>query len=350
MSALIDSIPIPVHVFERNKQGVLVLVQTNSASVTLLGGGVCEGIGCTVAEFFPGRWGTKALEYLENAWKSPEPVNLIHRLPGLPGRRVFNSTLAAQTDAVGKPVRVVVTHQDASLFSEMRSRVVGAQTRNSEMGRTVSLAAHDLRAPMRNIRVISELLRHEFKDLGDGKVELIDMLDQISDKSLVMLTSILNTVSTASREQQQLSIELSAMCEDLRQILDPIGTHDIRCNYVDLYVDDRLLRTVARNLIDNAIKHGQRESLTISINVTSAAMPDMLQMTVSDNGRGFDNPEAVLDASALDTHVNGFGLSTMDNMLSGFGGSINFANGPGEKRGAVVTVVMPGAVSFEAAS
>ena len=344
MSALIDSIPIPVHIFERRQQGDLVLVQSNSASAALLGAHMGESAGKTIAELFPGRWGCRAMQYLEKAWHWPGPLNVVHRMPGASEQRVYNTTLAAQTNEQGEVVRLIVTNQDASLFSEMRTRLVCAESRNKDMGRLVFRAAHDLRAPMRNVKVISELLRDDLTNDVSRKAELIDLLEQISENSLTTVTAILNTVSTANRQQRQMAINLAEMCEDLQQILDPLNEHKIHSNNVHLYVDDRLLRTVARNLIYNAIRHGGRDSMTISVTAAAAAMPDMLQLEVSDNGNGFEKPGAVHDAASLDNHLSGFGLSTIENMLSGCGGSISFANAPEGNHGAIVTAVIPGAV------
>jgi len=53
------------------------------------------------------------------------------------------------------------------------------------------MAAHDLRTPMNNVKTMADMLRHDFQDMGDGKLELINMLERVAVKSTNLINDVL---------------------------------------------------------------------------------------------------------------------------------------------------------------
>lgn len=84
------------------------------------------------------------------------------------------------------------TSVDLTQEQNTRDAQVSFKTIATEMEQFVTMAAHDLRAPLRNMSMIAEMLSEGFVDHGDGKVELIIMPDDLAQKSMVLISDVLD--------------------------------------------------------------------------------------------------------------------------------------------------------------
>ena len=215
-----------------------------------------------------------------------------------------------------------------------------ASSLTEEMEQFISFAAHDLRTPMRNIESLAELLREGFVDMGDGKVQLIDMLEEVAVKAARLITDILSQAQAATPAQLAETFDLSELCEDIMCTLDPGQIHQLHVGATQIEADKTAVQIALRNLMDNALKHGDRDRILLSIHLTQ--QPDgMLQFDLHDTGNGFDDPSlAFLDGGELRID-SGYGLLGMRRLIEARGGTVGAGNLPG-KTGGYVRFSLPG--------
>lgn len=95
-------------------------------------------------------------------------------------------------------------------------------------------------------------------------------------------------------------------------------------------IEDRLVLSLARELVANAVKHSDAQSLALSL----SRSPHELVLHVSDDGNGFDPVDRA--ASVLEGHI---GLTSCMERVEARNGSLVVTSAPGQ--GTTVTAVIP---------
>lgn len=232
---------------------------------------------------------------------------------------------------------------DVSPTSAARNAAATIEAFMPEMEAFVSFAAHDLRTPMRQVHSLAELLREDFEDLGDGKLELINMLEDVAVKASGLITDILSQTQASTTAESQTQFDLARLWDDIAAVIDPREHHVLVAPEMSLVTDRAAVLIALRNLIDNAIKHGQRERLALRLEVSET--PDgMLLFEVYDNGMGFPDPAiAFLDGGKLRVE-SGYGLFGIKRLIHARGGTISAENLEHGK-GSVVRFSLPGYIA-----
>ena len=150
-------------------------------------------------------------------------------------------------------------------------------------------------------------------------------------------------VETAIQETRSLTFDLSppilyelGLEAALEWLLEQIqNAHGIVCGFEDdgqpkpLGDDARgLLFWIVRELLVNVVKHARSHAAVVSIH----RVDDVVQVTVEDDGIGFDTSE-------LERRTRGFGLFSIRERLTEFGGCVEIESAPGQ--GTRVTLVAP---------
>ncbi|MEM6305902.1 MAG: ATP-binding protein [Pseudomonadota bacterium] len=232
------------------------------------------------------------------------------------------------------------TSSDLSQARSTTEAQVKFDTVASEMEQFIAMAAHDLRTPMRNIAQIAMMLRDGFHDQGDGKLELIDLLDEVSGKSMRLITDVLEHAQATEVTPDASLFNVASLCREIRDVIDPHGRHTFTHSSAKVVTDRQALQIGLRNLVDNAVKYGGRDGLEIDIEVAKGP-PGMLNVTLRDNGPGI--PEETLkflNGGTLRTG-QGYGLFGVRRMVRARGGTLtaqNRSSGPGAK----VSFSLPG--------
>ncbi|KAG1649478.1 Sensor protein ZraS [Nymphon striatum] len=209
-----------------------------------------------------------------------------------------------------------------------------------EMEQFVALAAHDLRAPIRNIATIADMLRDGFVDRGDGKMELLETLENIATKTMELVSNILEHIEIAGLDHPDTTFSFPALCHDICDTLDPSKMHNITTSTATLSCDRTAMQIALGNMLDNAIKHGGRDNLNITIEVREG-MPGMLEVTITDDGCGFSSDALKLMNESLFRSQSGYGLFAVKRLISARKGTVLAQNLPKEA-GAVVCFSLPG--------
>jgi signal transduction histidine kinase len=222
----------------------------------------------------------------------------------------------------------------AAAFNRMQTRL-----RRFIEDRTRMLAAigHDLRTPITSMR-----LRAEFVSDEDTRKKLIGTLDEMHAMTEATLAFARDD---AAREETR-NVELSALVESLCADLGDLGWDVKFTNGEKIPYRCRpdSLRRAARNLIENAVRYGDRARVTLS------SKGDSIELMVEDDGKGIPEGEfervfqpfvRLEESRNSATGGVGLGLSIARSIVRSHGGDIVLSNGAGLQ--AVVTLPRGGA-------
>jgi signal transduction histidine kinase len=232
--------------------------------------------------------------------------------------------------------------------NEQASRLSRA---NEALEQYASSAAHDLKAPARHVLLYGELLeealskgdiaaaRKHAKSIRDSAADMPVMIDGLLDYSRSAFTRIqlgehsLSELVQAAAAQH--APELEAASAQVRVLNEAL----LRC-------DSTLMTTVFQNLIANSIKN-RRKDRPLQIRIDAMREGDVWEISVEDNGAGFDPDIAVVAFNPLARGVHtagegtGIGLATCRNIVQGHGGEIRVD--PAFRGGARIEFTLPAA-------
>ena len=210
--------------------------------------------------------------------------------------------------------------------------------------------AHDLKAPVRNIRQAGELLREDYADImpEDG-VSLIQMIEQRAQDASRMIDGVLAYSKAAGT--LRITQDRVVIREVIDQVVGQLSLHDgCTVEYVGevdaLVTSSIAMLQIFQNLIGNAMKFNNKMACSVRICCTQAAAGGDYTFTVSDNGRGiapqhltavFRLFHSVVDDDYVRGH--GVGLSIVKRLVEAIGGTIEVHSVLGE--GATFTFTVP---------
>lgn len=336
----LDYIHAAVFVLEVSDNGDPVYVAFNRFACDVANRPLSDFLGRTAFEVYPLAYGRTAYERHCEVARSGAVMTYELDLPLGGMTRSIRTTLVPRKDPDGAVQYLYGSSTDITEGRSAQQAQVQLETLMAEREQFVTIAAHDLRAPMRNVAALAEMLLEDFVDHGDGKADLITMLEDVARKTMTLISDVLSHArATNPSENTASTFNFTALCRDICDVLDPQSLHRVTVTPAQLYTDRTALQIVLRNLLDNAIKHGGRDCLDLNIDVTSAPH-GMLEVTLTDNGSGFSDPAIVFLAGGAFKPDSGYGLLGVRRLIAARGGSISAENGA--VAGAIVHFSLPG--------
>ncbi len=213
----------------------------------------------------------------------------------------------------------------------------------SAVGGALSMLLHDLRSPIKNIPVLTGLLREE-----GIQNELLDMLDQCGEQASEIFDDFLYFIREVPVKTQKLSLKeivtdsiaLSASIRDfnLLQVQTDIP------NQLSIWGDKSKFKRIIINLLSNAAE-ALRDNKVANplIRISAVEQDGSIELTIKDNGPGIPD---TLFKTLFDPFVTkdkqggtGLGLAIVKQFVLAHGGSINVYN----NQGAVFNIIIPSA-------
>ncbi|MEM7520464.1 MAG: ATP-binding protein [Pseudomonadota bacterium] len=335
-----NSLSAPVFVLERNAQDQPVFAALNTAAAALAGVAEAACLGRTAEDVFPAAYGRQLFAHHVSALQSDTPTTYAASLPVDDKIIELQTTLTPKTDAQGKTIQLFGVTRDISAEREAQHARAEFDTMTSEMEQFVAFAAHDLRAPMRNIAVLTDMLRQDLPDAKPATLDLIRLIDKISHTSLDLIGEVLSHVHAVGAPRQETAFSLPALCQAICDIVDPSHKHRVHMPIASIQADRGAVQIAVRNLIENAVKHGGRDALEIALKV-ERGLPGLLEYTLTDNGGGFGDQALKTLNSGQFSVDGGYGLFGIKRMISARGGTLAARNLPGGA-GTCVKFSLPG--------
>lgn len=163
---------------------------------------------------------------------------------------------------------------------------------NHLKSRFISTASHEFRTPLATI-MSSVSLTGKYSESMD-KVNMMKHIDRVKS-SVNHLTDILNDFLSLDKLEEGVVmanpeyIHLNAFIIELIEEIKPIAKAGQRINYSgpdsleQIFIDKRILRNIMFNLISNAIKYSNENTL---IDIRASLIPGYLSIEIKDQGIG----------------------------------------------------------------
>ncbi|WP_404431882.1 HAMP domain-containing histidine kinase [Microbacterium lacus] len=168
--------------------------------------------------------------------------------------------------------------------------------------RFVSDVSHELRTPLTTIRLAADMINDQRDDFDPATARAAELLNNQVQRFETLLTDLLE-ISRYDAGSVQLELEatsLAHLAEDviasMEQLAEQHGT-DVRLvapgGYSPVDMDPRRVRRIVRNLLGNAIEHGEGRPIVVTVDSDQQA----IALGVRDYGLGMrvEDAERVFD-------------------------------------------------------
>ncbi len=237
-------------------------------------------------------------------------------------------------------------HLLAATNGELERANVELERSNQELESFASIAAHDLKEPLRAIRNHAQfLIEDHAQEIGDGGAKRLDRLVALGGRMDRLINDLLYYARLGRQEQTVEPIDLPALIADIEvDLADALKARDARIILQDglpaIEGNSLQIATVFRNLISNATKYNDEAEKRVEIGIDPEAEqdPSMTTFYVRDNGVGIEKD---LQAAAFKMFKRlhprsaygegtGAGLSFVKKIVENQGGSIWLSSIPGQ--------------------
>lgn len=215
------------------------------------------------------------------------------------------------------------------------------KNKNSELKKFAGVVSHDMKMPLANMIVTSDILKAKYSNVIDDKgKEYLNYLKHSSFTLSDYITGLLahyESDNVASRNSEVFDIH-----DLLEDIIDLLNINlDCEINFpeenIEIQCNRAALEQILLNLVGNSIKYNDKDKIVI--NITFKEKDDFYRFKISDNGIGIpeDKQKEVFKLFSTIGSVdrngnkgNGIGLSTVKNLVNNLGGKISIKSKVGK--------------------
>lgn len=228
------------------------------------------------------------------------------------------------------------------------------QRSNEDLQKFAHVASHDLKEPVRKVKIFSGLLADELKDKLNEKSKLyLSKVQSATNRISTMIDGVLaySTINASAQHAEQVDLNqvIRNIENDLEIPIKDTGTNIYHKNLPVVEGAAVLLYQLFYNLINNSIKFAKdnvQPQISIVPEILSKEGYDWTQIKVEDNSIGFeqDYAEDIFHTfSRLHSRDKyegtGLGLALCKKIVERHGGNIKAESTPGE--GATFTILLP---------
>ncbi len=234
--------------------------------------------------------------------------------------------------------------------AELNAYMAKLQQSNQALQDFASIAAHDMKEPLRKVISFGNMLRQKYEDsLGQTGSDYLQRMLNATERMQSLLAGLLDYSRVAMASEPFKEVDLSDLIGEVISDLEVritktggevhIGTLPV------ISADPTQMRQLFQNLIGNALKfHKPGEKPTVQVRSVSHSDSGS-QIVVEDNGIGFD--EQYLDKifapfqrfhARSEYEGTGMGLAICKKIVERHGGSITAKSTPGAGSKFIVTL------------
>jgi two-component system sensor kinase FixL len=279
------------------------------------------------------------------------------------GRRksgaTFDALLSAATitlhgqECLVAIVRDITERKQAAAALQAYAREL--ERSNRELEQFAHAASHDLQEPLRKVQTFSHLLITRYNDQIDARgQDYLHRMTNAAERMQTLIQDLLSYARVSSQGKPFVPVDLTAVAQQVLSDLEiRLQTTNGRVQISPLptiEADPTQMHQLLLNLIGNALKfHKPQEPPIVQIHseiIQTNRQPPMLQLTITDNGIGFD--EAYLPTlftmfqrlhSREQYEGSGIGLAICRRIIERHNGNITASSIPNQ--GATFTILLP---------
>ncbi len=204
---------------------------------------------------------------------------------------------------------------------------------NKELEAFSYSVSHDLRAPLRAIDGYISILEEDFAaQIDDDAKKLLTSVQRNAKRMTLLIDDLLEFARLGKKQIERTDIDMNDLVQEVLADVRPTSGFKATINVGDLHHisgDYALMKQVMINLISNALKYSSKKENPL-VDISSKIENDMIVVSVTDNGAGFDMAFAdKLFGVFQRLHTNsefegtGVGLAMVQRIINKHGGSIH---------------------------
>jgi light-regulated signal transduction histidine kinase (bacteriophytochrome) len=254
----------------------------------------------------------------------------------------------------------LVAEERATAMRDLHALAQRLEQNNRELQEFAYVASHDLQEPLRKIVAFGDRLRSNYgAQLEDQGLDYLNRMQRASRRMQSLVQDLLALSRITTRGQAFHRVDLTQVVaevlSDLEVTIEETQAEVEVVNLMTIDADPTQIRQLFQNLLSNALKFRvaeRRPRIQVQGQTTSMVFPgssqivEACQITISDNGIGFDPKYAqrIFDVfqrlhARNEYDGTGIGLAICRRIVERHSGVISADSAPGE--GARFTVVMP---------
>lgn len=228
---------------------------------------------------------------------------------------------------------------------------------NSDLQEFVSIASHDLQEPLRKVTAFGGRLKSGYASVLDERgLDYLERMTNAAKRMQELISGLLTFSRVTTKAQPLVPVDLCRISKevltDLEISIEQTGGKVEVGDLSTLEADPLQIRQLFQNLISNALKFHKKDDSPV-VKISGTFIPDndhdqnnCYQVTVEDNGIGFDNKYAERIFGVFqrlhgrqEYEGTGIGLSVCKKIVERHGGTITAQSIPGQ--GSTFTVTLP---------
>lgn len=242
-----------------------------------------------------------------------------------------------------KNALISLAYQVVNLFeARKRNRILmevqkELEEKNEELKNFAGIVSHDMKMPLANMIITSDMLRSKYGSLLDSQgKEYLDYIKQSSFTLSEYITGLLEHYE--SDKTASLTDEVFDSQDLLEEIIELMNINiDCEINLpeenIEMRANKAALEQIILNLVGNSLKYNDKEK--IKINIFCSEEDGYYHFKISDNGMGISKTnlahifELFETTGSLDRNGkkgNGIGLSTVKKLVAKLNGEINVSS------------------------
>lgn len=341
LQTLIDNAPFAVLTIDRSSH----ILYANETVEDVLGYAPADLVGEPLDRLIPERLRETHHESFENYQRTGER-SLDWDYVELPGRHENGHEVPLgltfrEFTYQGEPVFTGIVRD----LTEQKRREQELERSNEELEQFAYVVSHDMKEPLRMVSSYLQLLERRYGDeLNDEAREFIEYAADGAKRMRRMIDSLL---AYSRVERDDLNFErvdcddlLETVRSDLRVTIEEADAELVVEDLPTVAGDRSQLEQLFRNLVKNAIEHGEEGDPRIE--VEASQHPEGWEFAVEDDGPGIpaeEQGEIFELASGLADDSTGLGLAICRKIVTRHGGSIEVESPPEE--GATFRFTLP---------
>lgn len=145
---------------------------------------------------------------------------------------------------------------------------VELQRSNKELEQFAYVASHDLRAPLKGIKMTASWVAEDMAEyMNDDTRESLTLLQSRAERLDELLNSLLQYSRVRSKQHEKVLVDIADVVEEVDLLLSLSDGFSIKVNGTlpSIFAERIHLQQVFQNLIENAVKHHDRDTGVITV-------------------------------------------------------------------------------------
>jgi PAS domain S-box-containing protein len=232
---------------------------------------------------------------------------------------------------------------------EMRDFTIQLQQSNRELEDFAYVASHDLQEPLRKIQAFGDRLKVKYAEtlVGDG-IDYLDRMQKAAGRMQALINDLLVFSRITTKAQPFAAVDLEEIAHEVVHDLE-VRIHQANGEVIvgalpAIDADALQMRQLLQNLVGNGLKF-HRPDLPPRVEISGKVFNNTAEITVSDNGIGFDEKYADRIFTMFERlhgraayEGTGIGLAICRKIAHRHGGEIRANSVPGAGARFVVTL------------